>query len=110
MPSLPKPHTEDMDEEMGEGHHQAWCLQTSLQPEPKGALGHVLHPSRLAGKAMALLWWQAHLQEVIAECWSGIVLEGLADAQESLVAALSPPLPVAGLQQPAEVVQALCVL
>lgn len=52
---------------------------------------------------------RAYLHEVIAQGRAGVILEGLADAELPLTAALVPVLPIAHLQLGVQVARALLV-
>lgn len=52
----------------------------------------------------------AHLHEVLAQGWARVVLEGLADSEAPLVAAVTPVPAVARLQLRVQVARALLVL
>lgn len=53
---------------------------------------------------------RTHLQDVIAQGWARVILEGVEDAEAPPVAAVIPVLPVARLQLPAQVARAFVVL
>lgn len=60
-------------------------------------------------QAMRFCAARAYLHEVIAQGRAGVLLEGLADAELPLTAALVPVLPIAHLQVGVQVAQALLV-